>query len=94
MKIKKLGILLGIHFLFLFSLILTAYGVDNVPRISTEQLKNTIDDPGLVLLDVRTEKDWEKSDRKIVRAIRVDPDDVKSWAGNYSKNKKIVLYCA
>ena len=82
------------HFLFFFALILTAYGVDNVPRISTEQLNNTIDDLGLVLLDVRTKKDWEKSDRKIVGAIRVDPDDVESWAGIYSKNKKIVLYCA
>jgi hypothetical protein len=76
MKIKKWGILLGIHFLFLFALILSAYGVDNVPRINAEQLKNVIDDPGLVLLDVRTEKDWGKSDRKIVGAVRVDPNDV------------------
>lgn len=94
MDIKKLGILLGITFLLLSASVLPSYGADNVPRISTDQLKNIIDDPDLVLLDVRTEKDWDSSDKKIVRAIRVDPEDIESWIGNYSKDQKIILYCA
>jgi rhodanese-related sulfurtransferase len=70
------------------------YGADNVPRMSIEQLNEILDNPNLVLLDVRTEKDWGKSDRKIVGAVRVDPNDVDSWADDYTKDQRIVLYCA
>ena len=94
MKNKKWRLLLGITFLFLAAFALPTYGADDVPRISTEELKDTLEDSNLVLLDVRTEKDWKKSDRKIVGAIRVDPKNVKSWAGDYSKDQRIVLYCA
>ncbi len=90
----KLRMALGLAFLLLFAFTMPTYGAEDAPRISTEQLKDILDSPDLVLLDVRTEKDWEKSDRKIVGAVRVDPDDVSSWAGDYSKDQKIILYCA
>lgn len=64
------------------------------PRINIEELRDLLSNEDLVLLDVRTKKDWKKSDRKIVGAVRVNPKKVESWAGNYPKEKKIVLYCA
>ena len=90
----KLRMTLGLAFMLLFAFTMPTYGADDVPRISTEQLKDILGNPDIALLDVRTEKDWGKSDRKIAGAVRVDPDDVSSWAGGYSKDQKIILYCA
>jgi rhodanese-related sulfurtransferase len=91
---KKLRSFLGLAFLLLFAFAIPAYSADDVPRISTEELKGMLGSGDLVLLDVRTEKDWKKSDKKITGAVRVDPNDVGSWAGNYGKDQKIILYCA
>lgn len=94
MKNEKCRMLLGLTFLFLFAFTVPAYAEDNVPRISTEQLKELLGSSDLILLDGRIAKDWRKSDKKIVGAIRVDPHDVSSWAGDYAKDKKVVIYCA
>jgi rhodanese-related sulfurtransferase len=94
MKNTKWKMLLGLIFLFLFAFTIPAYGEDDVPRISTEQLQEILGNSDLVLLDGRIAKDWRKSDKKIVGAVRVDPHDVSSWAGDYSKDKKIVVYCS
>ncbi len=94
MKNFKPGILLGLAFLLLFAFSLPAYGGDDTPRLSTEELQAMLGSSDLVLLDVRTAKDLKKSDKKIVGAVRVDPKDVKSWAGNYGKDQRIILYCA
>jgi rhodanese-related sulfurtransferase len=48
----------------------------------------------VVILDVRRGKDWTDSDQKIKGAIREDGKEYESWAENYPKDKKIVLYCA
>jgi rhodanese-related sulfurtransferase len=91
---KRWRIFMGLTFLILLAFAMPAYGEEDAFRISTEQLKNIIDSPDLVLLDVRTGKDWKKSDRKIIGAVRVNPSDVSSWAGEYGKDNKIILYCA
>jgi rhodanese-related sulfurtransferase len=90
----KLRMTLGLAFILLIAFTMPVYGAEDVPRISTEQLKDILGNPDLILLDVRTEKDWGESDRKIVGAVRVDPDDVSSWAGDYTEDQKIILYCA
>jgi hypothetical protein len=64
------------------------------PRMKKDKLKAMLGNSDLVILDVRTQRDWEDSDSKIKGAIREDPESVESWAGKYSKNKTIVLYCA
>jgi rhodanese-related sulfurtransferase len=66
----------------------------DAPRMTKEELKAMLDKPDLVILDVRYGKDWTESDMKIKGAIRVEPDDVKSWASKYPKDKTLVLYCA
>jgi rhodanese-related sulfurtransferase len=63
-------------------------------RITKEELKAMLDNPDVVLLDVRTGKDWTASDQKIKGALREDPQKVNEWAGKYDKGKTIVLYCA
>ena len=64
------------------------------PRISKEELKSRLDDKNVVIIDVRTVYDWEKSDSKIKGAIREYPQDIGTWAKKYPKEKTIVLYCA
>jgi rhodanese-related sulfurtransferase len=66
----------------------------DVPRITEEELKAKLGSPDLVLIDVRTGSDWEKSDEKITGALRMDPENVDTWVGTLSKDKEVVLYCA
>ena len=63
-------------------------------KISKEDLKTILDDPDVVILDVRTGKDWSSSEFKIKGAVRANPREFDSWATAYPKTKKIVLYCA
>ena len=65
-----------------------------VPLITPEELKAKLGSPDLTILDVRREAHWNTSDRKIVGAVREDPEAVESWAGKYAKEKTLVLYCA
>jgi len=66
----------------------------DVPRISKEELKAQLGSAGIVLIDVRTESDWEMSDEKITGAARMDPETVDAWAVTLPKDKGIILYCA
>jgi len=65
----------------------------DVPRMSKEDLKSLLGNLELILLDVRTARDWKKADAKIKGALREDPAEVSSWASRYPKEKTIVLYC-
>jgi hypothetical protein len=71
-----------------------ALSADDAPRMEPEELKAKLGQPDLTLLDGRAGSDWEKSDSKIPGAVRVDPHDVSSWAGQYPKDKLLVVYCA
>jgi hypothetical protein len=71
-----------------------AAGTESVPRMTTDELKSRLGEPGLVVLDARTGRDWDGSAEKIVGAVRVDPSAVDQWAGSYDKENPIVLYCA
>lgn len=94
MKAKAVEIGLLAVLVFLTGFLPPAYAQETVPSTSQEILLDRLDDPSLVILDARLTKDWRKSDIKIKGAVRVDPHDVSSWIGNYSKDKKIVVYCS
>jgi hypothetical protein len=64
-----------------------------VPRMTKAELKANLDNKDFVIIDVRTPKDYGKSDYKIKGAVRENPMDVTFWY-NYPKNKVLVLYCA
>jgi rhodanese-related sulfurtransferase len=65
---------------------------EEVPRMSKEELRERLTE--VVLLDVRTEKDWNDSDLKIQGAIRETPGKENQWMEKYSKDPVYVLYCA
>lgn len=66
----------------------------SVDRMSKEDLKAKLDDPNVVIVDVRLGKDWKASESKIKGAIRVDLANVSSLADQYDKEKTLVFYCA
>ena len=66
---------------------------EDIPRITVEELKAMLDAPDLVIIDVRVERDWEATTRKIPGAVWEDFFKVETWAGKYPKDKTIVLYC-
>jgi len=77
----------------LFVLLKSSYAGD-VPRITKEELKKKLCAPELIILDVRTNKSWDKGIQKIKCSKRVDPDNISSWVGTLPKDQELVLYCA
>ena len=65
---------------------------EKAPLLDKETIKSWLSDREVIILDVRAPKDWNVSNKKIQGAVRQDPDEVKTWAANLSKDKKIVLY--
>jgi rhodanese-related sulfurtransferase len=65
-----------------------------VAKMTKEELKTALDDPNVVIVDVRLGKDWKASESKIPGAIRVDSAQVLSLADQYPKDKTLVFYCA
>ena len=66
----------------------------DVPRITMEEVKAMLDKPDVIILDVRPDEQWKQSSRKLPGAVHEDPEDVKSWADKYPKEKTLILYCA
>ncbi len=66
----------------------------NVKTMDKDDLKSLLDSPDLVIVDVRNASDWSSSEFKIKGAVRVEPGEVSSWAGDHAKDKIYVLYCA
>ncbi len=86
-----LAVLLTLAFMGLFA---KAAVAQEVPRMTKEELKAMLDNPDVVIIDVRTGKDWKASGSKIKGAVREEPKKAQSWAGKYDKDKTYVLYCA
>ncbi len=76
--------------------VLTAGAVasNDVPRMSKEELKGLLGSADIVVLDVRTSRDWKGSTSTIKGAIREDPQAFDTWADTYPKDKTLVLFCA
>jgi rhodanese-related sulfurtransferase len=66
----------------------------DVLRISKDDLRGMLGSPDLVIIDVRTEKEWKKSDKKIVGSTWEDADEFDNWSKKYPNEKTIVLYCS
>jgi len=63
-------------------------------RMSKDELRSMLGSADLVVIDVRTEKEWKKSDKKISGSTWEDAEEVNAWADKYPKDKTIVLYCS
>jgi hypothetical protein len=64
----------------------------DVLRIHIQELNSILGTPDVIILDVRPKEQYLLSDKKIAGAIHEDPDAVASWAGKYSKDKRLVIY--
>ena len=71
-----------------------AVASDDVPRMSKQELKGLLGSADVIILDVRTSRDWEGSTSTIKGAIREDPQAFDTWADKYPKDKTLVLFCA
>jgi len=84
--------------LFAIAIMITSSGISqagaDVPLMTVDELNAILDDPDLLVLDVRRGKDWTSSEFKIQGATYAKPDTFDKWADTYPKTKKIVLYCA
>jgi hypothetical protein len=73
--------------------ILEAGSGNDIPRISVDDAKQLMDDPNVVIIDVRTQKTWWSSTTKISGAVRENPSKVSEWMGKYSKTQTLLFYC-
>lgn len=68
-----------------------------VPRITVEELKATMDGGGAVtILDVRQPEAYASSNKKIRGSVYLDPNNdaaIKEFAKGMDKNTFIVAYC-
>jgi rhodanese-related sulfurtransferase len=94
MHIRRVLIFIALIATVLFAVSAFAAGAESVPRMSTDELKSRLGEPGLVVLDSRSGRDWDSSAAKILGAVRGDPANVEHWAGNYDRGKTLVVYCA
>lgn len=83
-----------IMFALLLGFALTPAVAMAVGMMSVDQLKGMLGSDNLIVLDVRSGKDWSSSEFKIQGAIRANPREFSTWGDSYPKDKKIVLYCA
>ncbi len=64
------------------------------PKISKEELRTMLDNPNVLILDVRIKDEWRASGKKIQGAIRENPEEVRLWLNKYPKDKTLVFYCS
>ena len=66
----------------------------DAPRMGKDELKKLLDNTDVIILDVRTQVDWEQSEYKIKGAKRLEDVDAVDGFVTNPKDKTIVLYCA
>jgi rhodanese-related sulfurtransferase len=64
------------------------------PRMTKEELKGKLENPEVIIIDVRTGTDWKASEFKIKGALREEPAAAGEWMKKYPKDKSFVFYCA
>ncbi len=64
----------------------------SVPRMSVDQLNERLGEAGLVVIDVRSDFDWNRAEIKIAGAVREAPNHI-DWADKYPRESTLVLYC-
>jgi hypothetical protein len=64
----------------------------NVPAISVYQVKMLLNNSDVIIIDVRKYRNWWRSNKKILSAVREDPSKVDQWAQKYSKGNSLIFY--
>jgi len=93
MRDKSLTILsIVLVSVFVGLIISPGFAAEDVIRISKVKLKKLIDNPDVIILDVRHTQDWQNSEYKIKGAVRRRPTVFDSWADEFPRDKSLVLY--
>ncbi len=91
---EKLPTILPFLLIFILMGLVANWAIaEDVSRMTKEELKLMIGDSQLVVIDVRTGKDWDGSKLKIKGEVREEPNKATSWVGIYDKKNTYVLYC-
>ncbi len=85
---------LAISLVIVHFIVPVAMAQDGVSRMNPEELNRRLGESELVVVDVRTQGDWDRSKRKIKGAVRVEPHDAGFLPDKYGKDKTLVFYCA
>ena len=94
MKKRTLTMLKVLLSLALMAVLTINAAAATVPKMTKEELRAMLDNPDVIVVDVRIGRDWKASEYKIEGAVRVEHSEVKSWASRYGKDKTFVIYCA
>jgi len=81
----------------LLVLVALAYGfarADDSHTMTKEQVRSMLGKPDVIIIDVRSNYDWEESKVKIPGAVREEGMKFASWMNKYPKDKTLILYCA
>jgi rhodanese-related sulfurtransferase len=73
---------------------LNSSGFADIERVSAKQLQGMLGRSDVIVVDVRSNSDWNKSESKIKGAVREDLSGISSWIDKYPKGKTLVFYCA
>lgn len=71
---------------------LNASDTTSVPRISADQVNQLLGKPDTVIIDVRKPRNWWRTSKKILTAVREDPSKVDRWAQKYAKDQTLIFY--
>lgn len=92
MKVAALGILAVMLIAAAVGACAKTSPAEDVPRITKEELESMLGNPDVIILDVRPVEQWRSSDLKIPGALHENPENVKSWADKYPRDKTLVFY--
>ena len=67
---------------------------DEIPYMTLDELREQMNSPDMLILDVRTGSDWTGNDEKVVGAVRADPKKPSAGPMDTFQGKTLVLYCA
>ena len=71
---------------------LNASDTKSVPQISADRVKQLLGKPDTVIIDVRKPRNWWRTSKKIVTAVREDPSKVEAWVQKYPKGQTLIFY--
>jgi hypothetical protein len=95
-RLLKPGAWWWIAFLLVWGRAIIALAGNNgdIDRITAHQVKNLLGRPDTVIIDVRTQRNWWRSSKKIPTAVREDPARVDRWRDKYLKDQTLIFYCS
>jgi len=92
--LRKRMILTVFIFTAVFTLLTSSGIAADINKMTKEELKKIMNEDTVLILDVRTGRDWSSSEFKIKGADRVNPKEFDTWSNKYPKDNTLVLYCA